>query len=146
MVLEYDRYIVSILRNNNLEKYIINDQPLQKQELKKKCWFADEPFFLILGYPPANADHVYDLMQHIDEFPHPCPTVTDNTGGTLPTRSPCQPIAENLQGLFHICSDHYSYGYCLYFAGLSSCVWSLTTGYVLLCLPTEKYIWKINHG
>uniref|UniRef100_A0A8W8LCC0 Uncharacterized protein n=1 Tax=Magallana gigas TaxID=29159 RepID=A0A8W8LCC0_MAGGI len=49
------------------------------------------------GNPPANADHVYDFMQHIDGFPHPNSTMTDNTGGTLPTPSP-RPIAENLQG------------------------------------------------
>lgn len=49
------------------------------------------------GNRPANADHVYDFMQHIDDFPHPNSTMTDNTGGTLPTPSP-RPIAETLQG------------------------------------------------
>lgn len=49
------------------------------------------------GNPPANADHVYDFMQHIDDFPHPKSIMRDNTGGTLPTPSP-RHIAENLQG------------------------------------------------
>lgn len=49
------------------------------------------------GNRPANAHHVYDFLQYTEGFPHPDSTVTDNTGGTLPTPSP-QPIAETLQG------------------------------------------------
>lgn len=49
------------------------------------------------GNRPANADHVYDFMQHINDFPHPNSTMTDNTGGTLPTPSR-RPIAKTLQG------------------------------------------------
>lgn len=49
------------------------------------------------GNRPANAHHVYDFLQYTEGFPHPNSTMTDNTGGTLPTPSP-QPIAETLQG------------------------------------------------
>lgn len=49
------------------------------------------------GNRPANADHVYDFLQYTEGFPHPNSTMTDNTGGTLPTPSP-RPIAETLQG------------------------------------------------
>lgn len=51
----------------------------------------------LTGYPPADANHVYNMMQYLYAFPHPDPTVTDNTGGTLPTPS-FQPIAQTLQG------------------------------------------------
>lgn len=62
---------------------------------QKKLLIAE--LFSITGNRPANADHVYDFMQHIDDFPHPNSTMTNNTGGTLPTPSP-RPIAETLQG------------------------------------------------
>ncbi|XP_052721767.1 interaptin-like isoform X2 [Crassostrea angulata] len=50
------------------------------------------------GNPPVNANHVYRLKKHMDKFLHPNPTLRDNTGGTIPTPSPCEPIAESLLG------------------------------------------------
>lgn len=62
---------------------------------QKKLLIAE--LFPILGNRPANADHVYDFLQYTEGFPHPNSTMTDSTGGTLPTPSP-RPIAETLQG------------------------------------------------
>ncbi|XP_061164030.1 RWD domain-containing protein 2A-like [Saccostrea echinata] len=51
------------------------------------------------GCPPVNADHLYTFKQHMDNFPHPCPTVANSiAGGTFPTPSPPQPISQNLHG------------------------------------------------
>ncbi|XP_034300972.2 paramyosin-like isoform X2 [Magallana gigas] len=50
------------------------------------------------GNPPVNANHVYRLKKHMERFLHPFPTLRNNTGGTLPTPSPCEPIAESLLG------------------------------------------------
>lgn len=58
--------------------------------------------YLISGNPPVNANHVYRLKKHMERFLHPFPTLRNNTGGTLPTPSPCEPIAESLLGLFHL--------------------------------------------
>nr|XP_034300970.1 uncharacterized protein LOC117681299 isoform X2 [Crassostrea gigas] len=60
------------------------------------------------GFPPVDANHVYDLRQHIECFPHPDPTVRDNTGGTLPTPS-SQPIAQTLQGLEDVSPQQLNY-------------------------------------
>nr|XP_022328821.1 uncharacterized protein LOC111127840 isoform X2 [Crassostrea virginica] len=48
------------------------------------------------GHPPVNADHIYSLEQHLDAFVHPCPTIRNIPGGTLPTAS--SNIRANLQG------------------------------------------------
>uniref|UniRef100_A0A8W8L798 Uncharacterized protein n=1 Tax=Magallana gigas TaxID=29159 RepID=A0A8W8L798_MAGGI len=56
----------------------------------------------------TDANHVYDLRQHIECFPHPDPTVRDNTGGTLPTPS-SQPIAQTLQGLEDVSPQQLNY-------------------------------------
>lgn len=58
--------------------------------------------YLISGNPPVNANHVYRLKKHMERFLHPFPTLRNNTGGTLPNPSPCEPIAESLLGLFHL--------------------------------------------
>lgn len=57
------------------------------------------------GNHPANADHVYDFLQYTEGFPHPNSTMTDSTGGTLPTPSP-RPIAETLQGWGDVSPQH----------------------------------------
>uniref|UniRef100_K1QLE3 RWD domain-containing protein 2B n=1 Tax=Magallana gigas TaxID=29159 RepID=K1QLE3_MAGGI len=57
------------------------------------------------GNRPANADHVYDFLQYTEGFPHPNSTMTDSTGGTLPTPSP-RPIAETLQGWGDVSPQH----------------------------------------
>lgn len=62
---------------------------------QKKLLIAE--LFPIIGNRPANADHVYDFLQYTEGFPHPNSTMTDSTGGTLPTPSP-RPIAETVQG------------------------------------------------
>ncbi|XP_065924784.1 uncharacterized protein [Magallana gigas] len=38
----------------------------------------------LTGYPPVNAEHVYNLLQYINTFPHPYRTIREHTGGTLP--------------------------------------------------------------
>ncbi|XP_078315658.1 uncharacterized protein LOC111127840 isoform X2 [Crassostrea virginica] len=48
------------------------------------------------GHPPVNADHIYSLEQHLDAFVHPCPTIRNIPGRTLPTAS--SNIRANLQG------------------------------------------------
>ncbi|XP_065925215.1 coiled-coil domain-containing protein 89 isoform X1 [Magallana gigas] len=39
---------------------------------------------ILTGYPPVNAEHVYNLLQYINTFPHPYHTIREHTGGTLP--------------------------------------------------------------
>ncbi|XP_052676339.1 putative leucine-rich repeat-containing protein DDB_G0290503 [Crassostrea angulata] len=39
---------------------------------------------ILTGYPPVNAEHVYNLLQYIYTFPHPYRTIREHTGGTLP--------------------------------------------------------------
>lgn len=51
------------------------------------------------GHPPVNAEHVYNLLQHIYTFPHPYPTLRENTGGTRPIP---QSVAASLSGVFGI--------------------------------------------
>ncbi|XP_078324443.1 uncharacterized protein LOC144622601 isoform X2 [Crassostrea virginica] len=48
------------------------------------------------GHPPVNAEHLHNFMQHLNAFPHPCPTDRTTSGGTLPTSS--HTITEDLQG------------------------------------------------
>lgn len=50
---------------------------------------------ILTGHPPVNAEHVYNLLQHIYTFPHPYPTLRENTGGTLPIP---QSVAASLSG------------------------------------------------
>lgn len=64
------------------------------------------------GYPPVNAEHVYNLLQHINTFPHPYPTLRENTGGTLPIP---QSVAASLSGLCGILT----YNIAAFYVGLN---------------------------
>uniref|UniRef100_A0A8W8MLP9 Uncharacterized protein n=1 Tax=Magallana gigas TaxID=29159 RepID=A0A8W8MLP9_MAGGI len=58
----------------------------------------EDNIYHAVNFIQAKTDHVYDFLQYTEGFPHPNSTMTDNTGGTLPTPSP-RPIAGTLQGL-----------------------------------------------
>lgn len=75
----------------------INDKKLE-------IMLIGEPF-LISGHPPVNADHIYSLEQHLDAFVHPCPTIRNIPGRTLPTAS--SNIRANLQGKYNFTSTDF---------------------------------------
>ena len=72
----------------NFKKFDLNNEHCLL--IKERC---------LSGHPPVNAEHLHNFRQHLNAFPHPCPTDRTTSGGTLPTSS--HTITEDLQGLYY---------------------------------------------